>query len=63
LTLYDWTNRTLLAAAANKKSPGALNPGSTLSTVRAAEAGIDQGATVVGKSSQLMCWGDARTGS
>jgi hypothetical protein len=59
LTLHDWTSRTRLAAAANKKSPGALNLGSTLSTVRAAEAGIDQGATVVGKSIQLMRWGDA----
>jgi len=50
MMLYDSTSNTLLAAAVNKKYPDALNIGATLSTVRAAEAGIDQGAAVVGKT-------------
>jgi hypothetical protein len=63
LMIYDSTSNTLLAAAMNKKYPEALNVESTLSTVRAAEAGIDQGAAVVGKTIQLLRSGEAKTGS
>jgi hypothetical protein len=63
MMIYDSTTNTLLAAAVNKKYPEALNVGSTLSTVRAAEAGIDQGAAVVGKTIELMRSGQATTGS
>lgn len=63
LTLYNSTSNTLPAAAVNKKFPDALNIGATLSTVRAAEAGIDQGAAVVGKGIQLLRSGVAKTGS
>ncbi len=61
--LYDSANHTLLAAAVNKKYPDALNISSTLSTVSAAEAGIDQSAAVVGKAIQLLRSGEAKTGS
>jgi hypothetical protein len=63
MMLYDSTSNTLLAAAVNKKYPDALNIGATLSTVRAAEAGIDQGAAVAGKTIQLLRSGEAKTGS
>jgi hypothetical protein len=63
LMVYDSTSNTLLAAAVNKKYPEALNVTSTLSTVRAAKAGIDQGAAVAGKSIQLLRSGEAKTGT
>jgi uncharacterized protein DUF3313 len=63
LMLYDSTSDTLLAAAVNRKYPEALNIGSTLSTVSAAKAGIDQGAAMVGKTIQLLRSGEAKTGS
>jgi uncharacterized protein DUF3313 len=63
LMLYDSTSDTLLAAAVNKKYPEALNIGSTLNTVSAAKAGIDQGAAMVGRTIELLRSGQAKTGS
>ena len=63
LSLYDSTTNTLLAAAVNKKFPEALNIGATLTTNRAAEAAIDQGAAQAGRTLQLLRSGQARTGS
>jgi hypothetical protein len=63
LMLYDSTSHTLLAAAVNKKFPEALNIVSTLSTVDAAKAGIDEGAAMAGKTIQLLRSGQAKTGS
>ncbi|CAH2602477.1 conserved exported protein of unknown function [Rhodovastum atsumiense] len=61
--IYDSTTNRLIAAAVNKKFPEALNIGATFSTVDAAKAGIDEGATQLAQGIQMLRSGRARTGS
>jgi hypothetical protein len=54
IEVYDSASGQLLAAAVNKRFPDALNIVATLSTIDAAEAGIDDGATQLAKSIERL---------